>query len=287
MLLARRSERTPRFRSNSSRSRRTISVVAVGGVLVVAAMPAPALFTTELVGAATATAIGEVPETDTSAEAARSTETMPHVAWTRSDGPDEPLTGVTSTGSGERPRSTDPTEPIDFELAATSVEIAGTVPDGVDQPAGLTDGVEIDDQAEEVEEQPLAYAGADGELIDADRLRAWLTDRNSPLADHAEELVAAGVEHDVDPRLVVGIAAIESSAGLRLPPGTHNAWGWSGNGPHGLKAWSSWPEAIHDFTERLARIYDTDNVDERMARKYVPPNWEKWLFTVRWVMDDI
>lgn len=131
------------------------------------------------------------------------------------------------------------------------------------------------------------YDGADGERIDAPRIRAWLEERNSPMAPYAEELVAAGTEHDVDPRLVVGIAAIESSAGKRLPPGSHNAWGWGGNGAHGLAAWPSWPVSIDEFTEGLARVYDTDDVDETMARKYVPPNWQKWLRTVHWVMDDI
>ncbi len=134
---------------------------------------------------------------------------------------------------------------------------------------------------------PLVYETDEGEAIDPERIHVWLEDRNSPMASYAEELVAAGIEHDVDPRLVVGIAAIESSAGKRLPPGSHNAWGWNGSGPHGLQAWPSWPVAIDEFTEGLARVYDTDNVDERMARKYVPPNWQKWLRTVRWVMEDI
>lgn len=133
----------------------------------------------------------------------------------------------------------------------------------------------------------LVYEGADGERIDPPRVRAWLEDRNSPMAPYAEELVAAGIDHDVDPRLVVGIAAIESSAGKRLPPRSHNAWGWSGSGAYGLAAWPSWPVSIDEYTQGLARVYDTDHVDETMARKYVPPNWQKWLRTVRWVIDDI
>jgi len=147
--------------------------------------------------------------------------------------------------------------------------------------AAALDGIEIEIAP------PLEYEADDGEVIDPDRIRAWLEERNSPMAPYAEDLIAAGVEHGVDPRLVVGIAAIESSAGKRLPPGSHNAWGWNGSGPHGLKAWPSWPVAIDEFTAGLARVYDTDNVDERMARKYVPPNWQKWLRTVRWVMEDI
>ncbi len=133
----------------------------------------------------------------------------------------------------------------------------------------------------------LVYEGADGERIDPPRIQAWLEGRNSPMAPYAEELVTAGIDHDVDPRLVVGIAAIESSAGKRLPPGSHNAWGWNGRGAYGLAAWPSWPVAIDTYTEGLARVYDTDNVDESMARTYVPPNWQKWLRTVHWVMDDI
>lgn len=131
------------------------------------------------------------------------------------------------------------------------------------------------------------FVAADGERIDVPRLERWLAERGSPMAAYAEELVTAGIRHEVDPRLVVGIAVIESSAGQHLPAGSHNAWGWHGRGPHGLAAWGSWPESIDAFTEGLARVYDTDQVDERMARTYVPPNWQKWLRTVRWVIDDI
>lgn len=136
-------------------------------------------------------------------------------------------------------------------------------------------------------ETMLVYTGNDGEEIDVDRLRTWLEGRDSPLAAYTEELIRAGLDHDVDPRLVVGIAAIESSVGIALPPGSHNAWGWGGNGAHGLAAWPSWPVAIDTFTERLGALYDTDNVDETMARRYCPPNWRQWLRTVRWVMQDI
>lgn len=37
----------------------------------------------------------------------------------------------------------------------------------------------------------------------------------------------------------------------------------------------------------LAQLYDTDNRDEGFAQTYCPPNWEKWLETVQWVIDDI
>lgn len=154
----------------------------------------------------------------------------------------------------------------------------------------LDPAVELRAIAEAVEAVELdedVYVGDDGERIDAQRLRLWLENRDSPMAEHAEVLVAAGIEHDVDPRLVVAIATKESLAGIHLPPGSHNAWGWGGSGAHGLAAWPSWPHAIDYYTERLGALYDTDSVDAEMAERYCPPNWRSWLETVRWVIQDI
>lgn len=161
----------------------------------------------------------------------------------------------------------------DDEVAAQSDgDEAAAASDGDTAPAG---------------EQPAVYTAPDGEQIDAGRLRRFLEDRGAPLAAHAETLVDAGVDQGVDPRIVVGIAVAESAGGERLPVGTHNAWGWSGNGPYGLKAWASWPAAIDDFTARYARLYGTGPVDADVAQTYVPPNWRWWLETVTWVVDEI
>jgi hypothetical protein len=167
---------------------------------------------------------------------------------------------------------------------ATGVGTADEEPATVhDEPVPVAATEPVDD----AEAAEPVYVGQDGETIDLARLRTWLEGRGSPMAPYAADLLAAGIAHDVDPRLVIGIAAIESTVGEQLPPGSHNAWGWSGDGPHGLKVWPSWPEAIDDFTERLGRLYDTTSIDERMAQTYCPPNWRKWLDTVRWVVDDI
>jgi hypothetical protein len=141
--------------------------------------------------------------------------------------------------------------------------------------------------ADAADEGPLAYVGSDGEHVTAERIRAFLAGRGAPLAEQAELFVAAGIEHDVDPRLVVGIAIAESNGGKRLPPGSHNAWGWGGSGSHGLQHWPSWEVAIDDFTERLGRLYDTEHVGESFARTYCPPNWRWWLETVTWTMGAI
>ncbi len=131
------------------------------------------------------------------------------------------------------------------------------------------------------------YEAVDGELIDAERIFAFLDGRNAPLAAHADTIVAAGVEHDVDPRVVVAIAIAESNGAEMKPPGTHNAWGWGGSGPRGLRAWGSWEESIDDFTARLGSLYDTDNVDWDFASTYCPPNTQWWYDTVTWAMGQI
>ena len=137
------------------------------------------------------------------------------------------------------------------------------------------------------EDDPAAYVTADGESITADRVRAFLDGRDAPMADQAEAIVAAGITHDVDPRLVVGIAIAESNAGERLPVGSHNAWGWGGSGKFGLAHWSSWDEALDTYTERLGALYDTEDVGRSFAETYCPPNWQWWLDTVTWVIDEI
>lgn len=204
------------------------------------------------------------------------------------------ITGFAASGTadGQDPSAAESVIEVDVPASTTGAfDLSSLTVDPLPKNDGhepvRSDLADVTAALADIEPYTVAYVGSDGEHIDATRLRDWLEGRNSPMAPYARELVAAGIEHDVDPRLVVGIAAMESSLGERLPPGSHNAWGWGGSGAHGLAAWPSWPVAIDAFTEGLARVYDTENVDTTMARKYVPPNWEKWLRTVRWVIDDI
>jgi hypothetical protein len=168
-------------------------------------------------------------------------------------------------------------EVADQRAGTDLLQVAVTTSLPADASAGETDAADAE----------LVYLASDGERIDVERIATWLEHRGSPMAPYAEDLVRAGVAYDVDPRVVLGIAGIESTVGEAIPEGSHNAWGWNGDGPRGLKAWDSWPEAIDDYTERLGRLYDTENVDEDFAQTYCPPNWEKWLDTVQWVMNDI
>ena len=128
-----------------------------------------------------------------------------------------------------------------------------------------------------------AYVTDDGERITTDRVRAFLERKGSPLAPYADDIVAAGLANDVDPRLIVAIAGIESSYGRRQAG--HNAWGWGGSAR--FARWPDWPTAIAEYTRRLTDRFDTDDVDESFARRYTPPNWQRWLTVVRSILRDI
>jgi hypothetical protein len=211
-------------------------------------------------------------------------------------GPDQrlPRELVGEAGPGDDAVGAVEVDSIMIERAAetrtllSSADAVEAVSDEVaDDPAEV--GADAADEGAEdaASDDAPTFVAADGDEVTAERVEAFLAGRGAPLADHAATIVAAGIEHDVDPRLIVGIAIAESNGGKRLPAGSYNAWGWSGSGSHGLRHWSSWEASIDDFTERLGRIYDTSAVDESFARTYCPPNWRWWLETVTWTMGAI
>lgn len=128
------------------------------------------------------------------------------------------------------------------------------------------------------EREADVYVGDDGQRITERRIRRYLEAQGSPLATHAGVIVEEGIEHDVDPRVVVAISAAESSFGTRQLG--HNAWGWGASTVDNMIRWPDWPTAIREYTAALASKYDTDHLDETFAQRYVPPNWRWWLRTV-------
>lgn len=187
-----------------------------------------------------------------------------------------------------RENGIDATTGVDGADDPASNVVPGTAgSDDADDPSGSDDRTRPDEGDDADVTDDAEYVTDDGEVIDAERIRDFLAPRGAPMADEAEAIVAAGVAHDVDPRVVVGIAIAESNAGERMPPSSHNAWGWGGSGPHGLATWDSWEDALDDYTGRLGELYDTDRVDTSFAQTYCPPNWRWWLDTVTWAIDEI
>ena len=98
------------------------------------------------------------------------------------------------------------------------------------------------------------------------RIDAYL--EGSPMAGQGKAFASAAWAYGVDPRWSPAIACIESSKGAACF-NPHNAWGW------GSESWSSWEAAIDAHVRGLARGYGyTITIDA--AKKYCPPNWQKW-----------
>ena len=104
----------------------------------------------------------------------------------------------------------------------------------------------------------------------AGRIDAYLA--GSPLGGHGRTFAEAAYDAGIDPRFSPAIATVESSNGAYCFA-EHNAWGWGG------ESWDDWDSAIRDHVAGLARGYGYTATPEG-ARKYCPPNWEHWYYSV-------
>lgn len=114
------------------------------------------------------------------------------------------------------------------------------------------------------------YVDADGGVVTSAQLERFLVGRRSPLAGFAGQIIESSNRHQVDPRLIVAIAGVESDFG-RVCKG-YNAWGWA----NGRKRWRSWHESINDFTQLISQRYPNWRNVRRMASVYNPVTPESW-----------
>jgi len=115
--------------------------------------------------------------------------------------------------------------------------------------------------------------------VKIEKIRKYLTKRNSPLADYAEEFVEAANTYGIDYRLVASISIIESSGGIHCFK-THNAWGWGNSG------FDSWEDGIWSVSKGLGKYYAGGrNTPEKIASRYCPPNALKWGNNVSYIMN--
>ncbi|MBI3984653.1 MAG: glucosaminidase domain-containing protein [Candidatus Levybacteria bacterium] len=85
-------------------------------------------------------------------------------------------------------------------------------------------------------------------------LREYLKDKNSPMADNAEDFVREADKYDLDWRFVAAIAGLESSFGNAIPYNSYNAWGWGVYGDNVIR-FGSWKEGITTISQGLREKY--------------------------------
>ena len=109
-------------------------------------------------------------------------------------------------------------------------------------------------------------------------VRQYLAKYNSPLEPLAQLIVDLSDQYDFDYRWMVAIAQQESNLCKRIPPDSHNCWGW---GIYGDKVTRF--DSFEDASRRIAPQFVTiflkgDHTREPMEvmKTYTPPSDGSW-----------
>ncbi len=103
----------------------------------------------------------------------------------------------------------------------------------------------------------IAYGEPYDEQL-ASKIDTYLAGKNSPLSGLGSVFVSAGVQYNVDPRLIVAIAGAESSFGTAWSACArdgNNAWSWFYNGNCQNSPFSSFSAGIMTVTKFMRRSY--------------------------------
>lgn len=125
------------------------------------------------------------------------------------------------------------------------------------------------------------------------RLYNYLTHRNSPLADYAQDLVRVADKYQLPWTLIPAIAGKESGFCRVIPPNSHNCWGWAiYSGQQSGAAWDSYQEAIETVARGLRQNYFDRglNTPRKIETRYTPQSAMRdnhWAKDVEAIMQEI
>ncbi len=113
--------------------------------------------------------------------------------------------------------------------------------------------------------------GSGGPPVGAESVDRYLQSKGSPMAGAGAAFVEAGVEYEVDPRLLVAIAGAESYFGVTTCA-SYNAWGWGC--PTRPQSFDDWAHAIRTVAKGLREGYLDDGLETvgEIHLRYAPPN---------------
>lgn len=117
-------------------------------------------------------------------------------------------------------------------------------------------------------------------------VRQFLAKYDSPLEENAYEIVQIADKYEVDFRLIPAIAMQESNLCKKIPPNSHNCWGF---GIYGGKVtrFEDYPQAIETVTKTLALKYKAKGLvtPEQIMGMYTPSSNGSWARSVNHFMD--
>ena len=126
----------------------------------------------------------------------------------------------------------------------------------------------------------------------AEQIELLLAEYGSPMQGLAPVFLAEGLEHGVDPAVLVAVAGAESTFGrfLYAPGGdqaTYNAFNWFYASPRQASDFASWEEAIHRVAQGIAGelYYGSGLVSvAAIGPRYCPEGTGAWLSNVTMFM---
>lgn len=109
-------------------------------------------------------------------------------------------------------------------------------------------------------------------------IRQYLRKYNSPLEPLSQLIVDLSDENNFDYRWMVAIAQQESNLCKRIPPDSHNCWGW---GIYGDKVtrFDSYEDAIRRIAPQFTKIFlkgDHSRDPSVVMKTYTPPSDGSW-----------
>jgi hypothetical protein len=82
----------------------------------------------------------------------------------------------------------------------------------------------------------------------------YLKSFDSPMVGNANDFIYFADKYDLDWRLVLAIAGVESTYGKQIPPYSYNGWGWGVYGDNVIR-FKSWQEGIQTVSQGLRERY--------------------------------
>lgn len=117
-------------------------------------------------------------------------------------------------------------------------------------------------------------------------VRQFLAKYESPLEENAIDIVQIADKYDLDFRLIPAIAMQESNLCKKIPPNSHNCWGF---GIYGGKVtrFENYPQAIEIVTKTLATKYKARGLvtPEQIMSMYTPSSNGSWARSVNHFME--
>jgi hypothetical protein len=120
------------------------------------------------------------------------------------------------------------------------------------------------------------------------KVQAILLKHRSPLAEYADTFVREADRNNLDWKLVVSIAGLESTFGKFVPNNSHNAWGWGiPTGASSGIGFQNWEEGIATVSRGLKTRYVDRGLitPEQMGPVYAAS--PVWSDKVRYFMNQI